>query len=120
MFRQPRLLRHFVHQLSVEQPRPPLPHRAGTNVFYFVMQTVPCSGRAEKRRTDEKANRVGEAIEESVVSDGWRSETLIYDGLLLYDRQMSLEPSMRRPEANVLEKTGIHIELAKKPMYPKN
>ena len=46
--------------------------------------------------------------------------TLIYDGLPLYDRGISLEPSMRRAEEHVLKKTGIHIELAEKPMYQEN
>jgi hypothetical protein len=67
----------------------------------------------------KREDEILQAIEESVVNDGWRSETLIYDGLPLYDRGIALEPSMRRAEAqgHVLQKTGIYIELAEKPMY---
>ena len=68
----------------------------------------------------KREDEILHSIEESVVNDGWRTETLIYDGLPLYDRQMSLEPSMRRAEAHVLQKTGIYIELAEKPMYQEN
>eukprot|EP00966_Prymnesium_polylepis_P295179 6816759-Prymnesium_polylepis.2 len=46
----------------------------------------------------KREDEILQAIEESVVNDGWQTETLIYDGLPLYDRQMSLEPSMRRAE----------------------
>jgi predicted GIY-YIG superfamily endonuclease len=68
----------------------------------------------------KKEDEILQAIEESVNKDGWRTETLIYDGMPLYDRQMSLEPAMRRAEAHVLQKTGIHIELAEKPMFNEN
>jgi len=68
----------------------------------------------------KREDEILQAIEESVVNDGWRTETLIYDGLPLYDRQMSLEPCMRRAEEHVLHKTGIHIQLAEKPMYQMN
>jgi hypothetical protein len=68
----------------------------------------------------KKEDEILQAIEESVVNDGWRCETLIYDGLPLYDRGTSLDPSMRKAEENVLQKTGIHIELAEKPMYQEN
>jgi hypothetical protein len=68
----------------------------------------------------KKEDEVLQAIEESVVNDGWRTETLIYDGLPLYDRGISPEPSMRRAEEHVLKKTGIYIELAEKPMFQEN
>ena len=38
-------------------------------------------------------------------------------GLPIFDRQVPLEPSMRRAEENVFRKTGMHIQLAEKPMY---
>ena len=54
-------------------------------------------------------------------NDGWRSETLIYDGIPVYDRNgLSLEPSLRRAEDYVFQQTGIHIELAEKPMFNEN
>jgi hypothetical protein len=68
----------------------------------------------------KREDEILQAIEESVVNDGWRTETLIYDGLPLYDRQIPIEPSMRRAEEHVLRKTGIHIKLAEKPMYNEN
>lgn len=68
----------------------------------------------------KKEDEVLQAIEESVVNDGWRTETLIYDGLPLYDRCMALEPSMRKAEEHVLKKTGIYIQLAEKAMYQEN
>ena len=68
----------------------------------------------------KREDEILQAIEESVVNDGWRTETLIYDGIPLYDRGLPLEPSMRRAEEHVLHKTGISIQLAEKPMYQEN
>ena len=60
-------------------------------------------------------------MEQSINNDGWRSETLIYDGIPVYDRNnLSLEPSLRRAEDYVFQQTGINIELAEKPMFNEN
>ena len=69
----------------------------------------------------KKEDEILQAMEQSINNDGWRSETLIYDGIPVYDRNgLSLEPSLRRAEDYVFQQTGIHIELAEKPMFNEN
>ena len=69
----------------------------------------------------KREDEVLQAIEQSVNNDGWHTETLIYDGLPLYHRDgVSLEPTMRRAEDYVWDKTGICIELAGKTMFQEN
>ena len=69
----------------------------------------------------KKEDEILQAMEQSINNDGWRSETLIYDGIPVYDRNgLSLEPSLRRAEDYVFQQTGINIKLAEKPMFNEN
>ena len=69
----------------------------------------------------DKEDRILQAIEASLRDAGWRTETLIYDGLPVWHRDDAcLEVAMRNAEKHVKKKTGFHIQLLEKPMYQEN
>ena len=69
----------------------------------------------------DKEDVILQAIEASLRNAGWRTETLIFDGLPVWHRDDAcIEEAMRNAEKYVQSKTGFHIQLLEKPMFQEN